>query len=439
MIALVDVNSFYASCEQVFRPDLKGKPVVVLSNNDGCTIAANKEAKGLGIPMWKPAFKNKALFAQHEVTVFSSNYALYGDMSNRVMDILRRFTPELEVYSIDEAFLNLSGINEDLTSYGIKIRQTILKHLGLPVGVGIAPTKSLAKVANKIAKTYSAQFGGAYVIDSEEKRVKALKWTDVGDVWGIGHKHAKRLEKIGVHKAYDFTLLSDLWVQKNMSVIGLRLKHELRGIPQLSIEEVPTAKKIIATQKSFGRNLDDYSLIKEALAYYVAECALKLRRQESLCAQITVLVETNPFKNTEPQYKNSITTTLPFSSDCSMTLTKYAERALVKIFRQGYRYKRVGIFLSALSDNRVQQQNLFIAEDIPQRKALMCCMDSINAKYGKGTLHTASAGFRRKQWKLRQEQLSPRYTTRFEDIMLIKNTNNDVGNERKKNDLKSKR
>jgi len=419
MIALVDVNSFYASCEQAFRPDLAGKPVVVLSNNDGCTIAANKEAKALGIPMWKPAFENKELFEKNKVTVFSSNYALYGDMSNRVMETLRGFTPELEVYSIDEAFLNLSGMHKDLTGYGVKIRQTVLKNLGLPVGVGIAPTKSLAKVANKIAKTYSAQLGGAYVIDSEEKRINALKWTDAGDVWGIGRKHAKRLQKIGVYKAYDFTQLSDPWVQKNMSVVGLRLKHELEGIPQLSMEEVPPAKKIIGTQKSFGRNLDNYTLIREALAYYAAECALKLRKQQSLCSQITVLVETNPFREADPQYKNSITTTLPFSTDCSMTLTKYAERALLKIFRSGYRYKRVGIFLSALSDNLVQQQNLFVSEDIPQRKALMCCMDSINAKYGKATLRSASAGFRRKQWKLRQEQLSPRYTTRFEDIMIV--------------------
>src|SRR5690554_5222557 len=254
MIALVDCNSFYASCEQVFRPDLWGRPVVVLSNNDGCIIAANKEAKALpGITLFDPVYKIKKMLLDNGVTLFSSNYAFYGDMSQRVVNTLRNFSPHLEVYSIDECFLDFSSMKiPNYTTYGHQIKETVYRHTGLPTGIGIAPTKALAKVANKIAKKFSHQLNNVYVIDSEEKRIKALKWIEVGDLWGIGRKHSKRLKNVGAYTGYDFTQLPATWVKNNMSVVGLRLWKELRGTPCLSLQETIRTKKNIGTAKSFG-------------------------------------------------------------------------------------------------------------------------------------------------------------------------------------------
>ena len=245
MVALIDCNSFYASCEQVFRPDLWGKPVVVLSNNDGCVIAANREAKALTeIPMFEPLFKIREQLKTHKVNVFSSNYAFYGEMSQRVMNILHQFSPHVEVYSIDESFINVKGIiSTDLTTYAAQIRDRVYRYTGLPVGVGIAPTKVLAKTANRIAKKFPKQLNIVYVIDTEEKRIKALKWLKVEDVWGIGRQHAKRLKAIGVHTAYDFTQLPAAWVRKHMTVVGLRIWDELNGRPRLGIQELPKRKK----------------------------------------------------------------------------------------------------------------------------------------------------------------------------------------------------
>ena len=255
MFALIDCNNFYASCERVFKPSLNGQPIVVLSNNDGCAIARSNEAKALGIPMGAPAFEYKELFLQHRVHVFSANFALYGDMSNRVMNILQQYSPEFEIYSIDEAFLKLIGFEHfDLHSYGIEMSYKVKAWTGIPVSVGIAPTKALAKIANRVAKKFPDKTKTCYVIDDDEKRIKALKWLDIEDVWGIGRQHAKRLRMIGVRKAYDFTQIEDAWVRRNMSVVGLRLKMDLMGLPTLDLEDIQP-KKNIATTRSFERNL----------------------------------------------------------------------------------------------------------------------------------------------------------------------------------------
>lgn len=420
MPALVDVNSFYASCEQVFRPDLWGKPVVVLSNNDGCIIAANREAKALDLPMWRPAFESLPLLRTHGVTVFSSNYPLYGDMSKRVMETLATLTPALEVYSIDEAFIEVPRSATDPEAYGQEVRQRVHQWTGLPVGVGIAPTKALCKVASRMAKRQRERSRNVFVIADEPARIACLRELPVEEIWGIGKRIASRLHQRGVHHALDFTRLPDTWVRKELTVTGLRLKRELEGIPQLELEIDPPAKQMIGTAKSFGRNLEDESLIREALAWYVAEVAVKLRRQRRIAGRLTVFVETNPFRKEDPQYCNQTQLKLPVPTDDTPELCHYAGLAFDKIFRPGYRYKKVGIQLSDLLLPHAVQQHLFDPDPQPRRAHLMQVMDQVNHRYGKAALRTASAGFRREHWKLRQESLSPRYTTRLDELMEVR-------------------
>ena len=271
MFALIDCNNFYVSCERVFNPSLEKKPVVVLSNNDGCAISRSNEAKALGIPMGAPAFKFQNIFKEHNVEVFSSNFPLYGDMSSRVMSILSRFTPNIEIYSIDEAFLKFEGFDRyDLDSYCLNIKNMVLKWTGIPISVGIAPTKVLAKVANRIAKKFPNKTKGVYFINSEEKRIKALKWLKIGDVWGIGFRHAERLRKINITTAYNFINLEDNWVRRNMSVVSLRLKKELEGKSVLDLEEVRSPKKAIATTRSFEGTINNYEKIKERISTFAS-------------------------------------------------------------------------------------------------------------------------------------------------------------------------
>lgn len=290
MFALIDCNNFYASCERVFRPDLVGKPVVVLSNNDGCVIARSNEAKDLGIPMGAPAFEFQKLFDKHKVNVFSSNFALYGDMSSRVMEILSTYSPDMEIYSIDEAFLEFKGYDFfDLEEMGKKMKNQVEQWTGIPISVGFATTKALAKVANRIAKKFPERTNGVYLIDSEDKRVKALKWLKIEDVWGVGRRHARRLHEKNIFTAFQFTYLDDSWVKKHMSIVGLRLKRELQGVPTLQLEEVQP-KKNIATTRTFDGNYTDYQLIRERVASFAVSCAEKLRRQGSCCRSLMVFI-----------------------------------------------------------------------------------------------------------------------------------------------------
>jgi len=422
MIALVDCNSFYASCEQVFRPDLAGKPVVVLSNNDGCIIAANKEAKALThIPMFEPVFKIKQELLKNKVTFFSSNYTLYDEMSNRVMRILKTFSPLVEVYSIDESFIDLSGLkNMGLEAYGQQIKDTIFKHTGLPVGVGIASTKVLAKLANRRAKK-EEENNFVYVIDDEEKRINTLQWASVKDVWGIGRKHAERLQNIGKYSAYDFTELPLHWVRKNMTVVGERTWRELQGESCLPLEAFPQAKKAIGTAKSFGQKLTDLSLIEEACSYYISEVSEVLRSQHSCATYLQVFVHTNYHSNRDKQYSNSITLTLEMPTNNTFILVAEGKKALQKIFKPGYRYKKVGVCLHGIIPENYVQGNLFQQNSSIIQPKLMQTLDKLNQKYGKATIASglSSSKKRQKLWELVKEQRSPRYTTKWDELLEV--------------------
>lgn len=418
MFALIDCNNFYASCERVFRPDLNGVPIVVLSNNDGCVIARSNEAKTLGIPMGAPAFQFEKLFMEHGVQVFSANFSLYGDMSHRVMSILGEYSPEIEIYSIDEAFLKLEGFDRyfNLQEYGEGMGKKVKKWTGIPISVGIAPTKALAKVANRIAKKFPKQTQGAYVIDSEEKRIKALKWLKIEDVWGIGRQHAKRLFAQKVSTAYDFTMLPDEWVKKHMSVIGLRLKHDLQGIPTLDLEEVQS-KKSIATTRTFEEDYTELEQLSERISTFAFTCAEKLRKQGSCCKSLMVFVRSNIHKDNLPQYHRSIVIQMPFASNSGIELSNFALLALRQIFRHGYRYKKAGVIIQDFVPEGEEQLSLFDNRDL-RHIPLMKAVDFINKTYGQQKVRLASQDLKR-VWKMKQERLSPRYTTKLDDIITI--------------------
>ena len=419
MFALIDCNNFYASCERVFQPKLKNKPIVVLSNNDGCVIAISNEAKKLGIPMGTVAFEYKRIFEQNNINVFSSNYALYGDMSNRVMTLLRDFSPDIEIYSIDEAFLKFDGFEKwfDFNTYGNQIRYKVTKGTGIPISVGIAPTKALSKVANKIAKKFPERTQNVYVIDTEDKRIKALKWLPIGDVWGIGSQHAKRLKKINVNTAYDFTQLTEDWVKTNMSIVGLRLYKELKGIPCLELEDVQP-KKNIATTRSFDKTYEDKAYIQERVSTFAVTCAEKLRKQSSNCNALMVFIHTNGFRKDLPQYGRNVVVKLPFPTNSSIDIAKYATIGLDKIYKKGYQYKKAGVIVMDITPEESKQINLFENSN-EKHQPLMSIMDKINKSIGTTKVKLASQDIGR-TWKMKQEKLSPRFTTRIAEIIKIK-------------------
>jgi DNA polymerase V len=418
MFALVDCNSFYASCERVFRPDLRDKPVVVLSNNDGCVIARSNEAKALNIPMGAVAYKYKEVFNKNNIHVFSSNYALYADMSNRVMGILSDYTPDIEIYSIDEAFLQFKGFeNYNLNEYCLEIKKRISKWTGIPVSVGVGKTKALSKIANKIAKKYSKQTKGVYIIDSEEKRIKALKWTKIEDVWGIGRRISKRLKFHKINNAYAFTKLPKEWVRKEFSIVGLRLQRELQGIPTLTLDEVKN-KKAIATTRSFESNIKKYNDLKERVSTFAVSCAEKLRGQNTCANMILVFIHTNSHRKDLKQYRKSIMVKLPYPTNSSITISKYAQLGLKAIYKEGYYYKKAGVIVMGIVPENQRQLNLFCEEN-PKHLSLMKSIDSLNRRIGRTKVKLASQDLGR-TWKMRQERLSPCYTSRVEDIIIVK-------------------
>jgi DNA polymerase V len=419
MFALVDCNNFYASCERVFNPKLIDKPIVILSNNDGCVISRSDEAKALRIPMGAPAFKYDSVFKKNKVYVFSTNFPLYGDISNRVMSILSSYTPSIEIYSIDEAFLEFKGFNNyDLERYGKDIRKKILKWIGIPVSIGIAPTKALAKVANKISKKFDSKTNGIYILDSEKKREKALKWLKIEDVWGIGYKHSQRLKNHNINKAYAFTKLPDQWVRKQMSVVGLRLKKELEGKSVLSLEENRSPKKAIATTRSFENNLTKFEDLKERISTFSVCCSEKLRIQKSSCNSIYIFVQSNKHQKNKSQYRNGIVMTLPYSSNSSITLSKYAIKGLKKIYKKDIEYKKAGVIVMALIPTNSNQLNLFEKEN-PKHNFLMKTLDFIAKKEGVSKIKLASQDLKR-IWKMKQTRLSKRYTTELNEIIAVK-------------------
>lgn len=417
MYALIDCNNFYASCERVFRPKLRNKPIVVLSNNDGCVVARSNESKALGVKMGVPIFQINDLVKQHNIVVCSSNYVLYGDLSNRVMTLIKQFSPDVEIYSIDEAFLKFNGFDYfDLNKIGPEMHHTVKKGIGIPISIGFAPTKALAKVANKIAKKFPERTNNYYIIDTEEKRIKALKWTAIEDVWGIGRQFSKRLRAIGIKNAYQFTQLNDAYVRKTFSVVGLRLKKDLEGKPTIEFEDVKP-KQNIATTRSFDVMMEKKNDLRERISTFATLAGEKLRKQNSNCELINVFIYTNRFRQELPQYHGFKTVKLPFPTSSTFVLNKYAQIALNSIFKQGYKYKKAGVILMGITQDETQQLSMFEYED-PKHKVLMNVLDKMNLKLG-DKVKFGSQDLKRK-WKMRQDSLSPCFSTNLNDIIKVK-------------------
>jgi DNA polymerase V len=421
MYALVDCNNFYASCERVFQPKFNGKPVAILSNNDGCVISRSNEAKAAGVPMGAPAFQTKELVKEKNVTLFSSNYPLYGDLSNRVMSILGQFTPNLEIYSIDEAFLNFDGLNvPDYHDYGLQMKSRVQKWVGIPVCIGFAETKVLSKVANKIAKKFQDRTKGVYVIDSEEKRIKALKWTKIEDVWGIGYRTIKKVKLRNINTALDFTQPQhEAWIKKEMGVVGLRLKYELEGKSVMDLEPIVEQKKSISTTRSFPKQIADYDLLRERVTTFAAVCAEKLRKQHSCCHTIIVMLVVDKHSITTSKYYFNMAVTLPYASNSTLTITNAAVEMLKKLHKgnEGIKFKKAGVTVTELIDENQKQFHLF-EEENPKHLALMRVMDRLNHKIGDTKIKLASQNLSL-TWNMNQNHLSPKYTTNFKDILEI--------------------
>jgi DNA polymerase V len=418
MYALVDCNNFYASCERLFNPSLDKRPIVVLSNNDGCVIARSDEAKAIGIVMGSPVFMMGEVIRKNRVAVFSSNYTLYGDLSDRVMQTINAFVPAMEIYSIDEAFLDMSGLGgQNLLVLGETIRHRVKKNIGIPVSVGIAPTKTLAKMANRYAKKHHKPAGVFWAADDELIR-EMLAHPGVKDVWGIGHQYSLFLQKHGFKTALDLANAPEEWVRKNMSVVGQRLLNELKGIPCLLSLYKARPKKNICTSRSFGNLLTDKEEIKVAVANYAALCASKLRQQKTCCKKLEVFIQTNPHKIAHKQYFMSIVINLETASNNAGEIIKYAMKGFDIIFKEGYRYLKCGVIVMDLVPENVFQGSIFSSTNT-KTKMMMDTMDKLNKGLGAELVRTASQGFERR-YKLKAEFLSPCYTTKLQEILKVK-------------------
>ena len=416
VFALVDCNNFYASCERVFDPSLKDRPIVVLSNNDGCIVARSNEVKALGIPMGVPFFEQKAIIKKHNVAAFSSNYQLYGDMSQRVMDSLRLFAPDMEVYSIDEAFLRLDHLHpRNLYEYCKTIRAKVMQWTGIPVSIGIGPSKVLAKVANRIAKKQTDN--GVFDIRSQEVQDKILRTLDVEKIWGIARRWAERLNRIGIHKASELRDASPTVIRKHLSVVGERLVRELRGHSCIDLEDIQPRKNIMSS-KSFGALLTEKKPMEEALSNYAARACEKLRKQNSRAQAVYVFVQTNGFRKTDKQYSNAFTCTLTIPTSDTRLIIRAAKICLDRIYKPGYRYKKTGIMLLDLIPASLEQKHLFVDSDHRPGDQLMDVVDRINRDHGPDTLFFGAQGVNR-EWKMRCGLRSPRYTTQWEELLMV--------------------
>ena len=418
MYALVDCNNFYVSCERVFQPQYNNKPVVVLSNNDGCVISRSNEAKALGIPMGAPEFKFRDVIKQHNIHVFSSNYALYGDLSNRVMKILENYTPNIELYSIDEAFLNFEGHHIiDFHKHGLEIQKRILSWLSIPTGIGFAPTKALAKIANRIAKKFYERTQGVYVIDTDEKRIKALKWTKIEDVWGIGFRLTKKMQAKGILTAYDFILPHNDWfIRKEMGVVGMRLQLELQGKSVLVID-APKTKKSIAVTRSFEREITDFNELKERVVTFASVCSEKLRKQNSCCQVVILYLQKDKYKSNGAKYSFYQLETLPFASNTLFSISDLAIQMLKKCYQKGEEYKKAGVIVTDIIPSNQRQFHLFEDEN-PKFQKLMEVIDTYHDKVGERKIRLASQDLKR-TWKMKQKYLSKRYTTNFNELIEV--------------------
>jgi DNA polymerase V len=417
-IALADANNFYVSCERVFQPELRGRPVVVLSNNDGCVIArSNNEAKALGIAMGAPWHLHRKQFDAAGVIVRSSNYAVYGDMSARVMSVLNQFTPDLEIYSIDEAFLGLQGFGARLEGHAWALRAAVLQWTGIPVSVGIAPTKSLAKVANHLAKK-DEKHGGAVLLLDETAQDAALARLELTDLWGIAGRLAARLQAIGINTPLDLKRGDPRLIRERLGVVTMRLALELRGVPCLSLErDIPDRKSIMAS-RSFGRSVTTLAEMREAVASYTVRASEKLRRQHLATTDLMVFIQTNRFKPDDVQYCASRTVHLPVATSDTGKLIGAALAGLGSIWRNGYRYKKAGIILLDLYRASAVQEGLFDKADNPRRVTLMQTVDQLNLRFGRDAVTFAAAGIRR-PWKMSRRFLSPCYTTAWDELLSV--------------------
>ncbi|HCM9117930.1 translesion error-prone DNA polymerase V subunit UmuC [Enterobacter asburiae] len=420
MFALVDVNSFYASCEKVFRPDLEGKPIVVVSNNDGCIISLSREAKQFGIKMGEPYFKFKEKLYPSKVYVFSSNYALYADLSSRVMQTLTDLAPAIEIYSIDEAFVNVSGVSHclSLEAFGHQMRTEVLKNTGLTVGVGIAPTKTLAKLANYAAKRWSGT-GGVVDLSGRERQRKLLEKVPVEEVWGVGRRITKKLNAMGITTALELAEASSWVIRKHFNVVLERTARELRGEPCLDLEEFTPTKQQIICSRSFGHRITQYEEMHQAICAYAERAAEKLRGEHQYCRFISVFVRTSPHADNEIYYGNQASVTLMTPTNDSRDIIRAATEALGRIWLDGYRYMKAGVMLADFFSSGVAQLNLFDDNRLRANSAaLMEMMDSINHS-GKGKIWFAGQGIE-KSWAMKREMLSPAYTTRYADLPVAK-------------------
>ena len=418
--ALVDCNSFYASCEKVFRPDLRNKPVAVLSNNDGIIVARSKEVKEIGIPMGAPFFKVKDLISKYKVHVFSSNYTLYADMSDRVMQILASFAPEIEIYSIDEAFLAFEDLYEkNLTDYARYIKKTVEKWTGIPISVGIGPTKTLAKAANKLAKKIP-ELDGAFDITDHPQIDEFLEKLKVVDIWGVGRQYSKKLNMCGIYNTRQFRDAPDEWIKKNLTVAGLRTMLELRGQSCIGLESTRKAKKTILRSRSFGKNTGSLMDIQEAVATYASYAGEDLRHEGLAANMVSAFIMTSFFAKSK-RYFNKKTIRLSQPTDYTPDIARAARNALEQIYRDGYSYQKAGVVLTGLVPASERQLNLFEkskADNFKYENNLMQTIDSINAKWGRSTLKTASEGLK-KGWKMKRQLVSKRFTTSWDELLRV--------------------
>ena len=423
LFALVDVNNFYVSCERVFQPKLEEVPMVVLSNNDGCAVARSAEVKALGVKMGTPWFQMQALARKHGIQAYSSNYTLYGDMSSRVVQVLRSFTPKLEVYSIDESFLQIETVlkqYQDTIELGQTIKQQVKDTTGLPVCVGIGASKTLAKLANHLAKKHQ-QFAGVCDVNAMEKP-ELYQWmseTPVGEVWGVGRQIAKKLKAQDIHSVFDLLQAAPQMMRQQFGVVMERLCYELRGTSCLELEEVVPAKQQIIASRSFGKLVTSQAELAQSVATHAARAAEKLRTQNGMTGALTVFIQTNPFKQHEPQYHQSVTIPLADATDNTLTLTNAALAGLKQIYQPNFRYKKAGVILNLISDKPTVQQSLF--EDVESKGKsahLMKAMDEINTRFGNAVIRSAAAGTNgsKQVWQMRSGNKSPNYTTQWDEL-----------------------
>lgn len=418
IFAMIDCNSFYCSCERVFNPSLNNKPVIVLSNNDGCAVARSDEAKAIGIPMGAVYFQIKDLIKKHNVKVFSSNYTLYGDMSNRVMSLLDEFSPDVEIYSIDEAFLNLTGFqHKDLFQYSLEINDTVLRQTGLPTCIGLAPTKVLAKAANHLAKKEKVKTQGVFDLRDPQIRDSILKNFPVEYIWGVGRKSAKKLYLQKIKTAYDLQQADPKYIRKLLTISGEKICEELRGFSCIDLNDPEEDRQQIMSSRSFGKNVTQLSDIKEAIANHITSSSEKMRSKHLLCQSLSVFIHTNPFSTKNQYYKSAYKDFL----SATMSTSKLIEQSFLlldSIFKPGYEYKKCGIVLGRLTRKDFLQTDFFHSFDNHKQEVLMKTLDEVNRYHGKGTLKFAACGIDQ-FWQMLSQMKSPRYTTNWNELVKV--------------------